>query len=346
MPKTALIYHPDYLLHNAGSGHPERKERLTATLDYLREKNLLDKVDLLTPEAASEEDLLRVHTKEHVNFIQQFSQSGGMITPDTLVSKNTYKIARLAAGGDILAGKTVMEGKHKNAFALVRPPGHHASSNQAGGFCYFNNVAIAIRYLQKKFSLEKIFLLDWDTHAFNGTAEIFYQDSSVLDVSLHQDPSSFYPGTGFMEEIGSGEGKGFTVNIPLKAGSQDADYLYIFHEFMLPLIDSFRPELVVISAGQDSHRDDFISGIHLTEEGYGEMTRLMVKKAEEHCQGRLFVELEGGYELDALKKSNYEIMKGLLGEREEKLFPGQVLESSKELILSLENIFKGYHQLS
>jgi acetoin utilization deacetylase AcuC-like enzyme len=348
---TALIYHEDYLKHDTGKFHPERKERLIATMNYLRERKILEKIQLLKPQFADEEDLLRVHTKEHVDFIKNLSQSGGgMIDADTLARENTYRIAKLSAGGVMLAGKIVMKGAAKNSFALIRPPGHHATPNGAMGFCYFNNVAIAIRYLQENFSLKKVFLLDWDTHAFNGTMEIFYDDPTVLNVSLHQDSRAFYPGTGFIDQIGEGEGEGYTVNIPMEAGSGNDDYLFIMSNFVLPVIDSFKPQLIVISAGQDSHKYDPISDMQLTEQCYGIMTGMLLEKAEEYSKGRLFVELEGGYNLNALARSNYEIIKKLLGEGITRSFTSftpytedNVMESTENLLGSLLNIFKEYH---
>lgn len=345
MQKTALIYHEDYLKHDAGFGHPERKERLIATMDYFKEKRILGKVSLLRPTPATEEDLLRVHTRQHVDFIRDLSKKGGgIIDPDTIASENTYDIARLAAGGVILAGEVVMQEKAGNSFALVRPPGHHATSSRAMGFCYFNNVAISIRYLQEKFSLKRIFLLDWDAHAFNGTMEILYSDPGVLKVSLHQDPRFFYPHEGFIDQVGDNEGRGYTVNIPLKVGSSDADYLHIMENFLVPLIDSYKPELFIISAGQDSHYLDPISGLNLTEEGYGRMTEILVQKANEFSRGKIFVELEGGYNPEALARSNYEIIKALMYEQtEDFVFDRKIQDSTEGLVHSLRKLFKEYH---
>ncbi|MEM2918895.1 MAG: histone deacetylase [Candidatus Altiarchaeota archaeon] len=344
--KTALIYHKDYLLHNATLHHPERKERLIRTLEYFKEKGIFERISILTPDMATEKDLLRVHTMRHVEFIKNFCFSGGgFIDADTFANEKTYEIAKLAAGGVMLAANAVANEKFNNSFALVRPPGHHACSDRAMGFCYFNNVAIAIRYLQEKFSIKKIFLVDWDVHAANGTMEIFYDDPTVLNVSLHQDPKNFYPGTGFIEQIGVGRGEGYTVNIPMQPNSGNSDYLYIFHEFILPLIDSFKPELIVISAGQDSHKDDPLGSIKLTEQAYGEMTSLLRKKAEQFCNGKIFVELEGGYNLEALAKSNYEIVLALLGEFSEKIPSNGILSSTKETLKKLKEIFSRYHKI-
>lgn len=343
MRKTALIYHEDYLKHYAGDFHPERKERLEAAMEFLREKGVLDKVLLMEPEPAREEDLLLVHSKEHVEFIRSLSGSGGgAADADTYVQPGTYEIAKLAAGGEILAGRLVVEGKANNSFAMVRPPGHHASRDKAAGFCYFNNAAVMIRYLQKQ-GIGKVFLIDWDAHAGNGTMDIFYKDPSILNVSVHQNPEFFYPGTGFMEQIGEGEGKGYTVNIPVPEGTGSADYIRILEEFVLPMMESFNPELVVISAGQDSHRDDAISGIRLTENCYGEMTKLLLEKADKLCDGKLVVELEGGYNLEALSRSIYNIILALLGIEPEFEIEGEVKKPTLEILKSLKETFGEYH---
>lgn len=341
MSTTSLIYHEDYLKHDAGFGHPERKERLTSTMNFLKEKGILDKLKIIKPEPATEKDLLRVHTKQHVEFIKNLSESGGgYIDGDTIASSNTYEIAKLAAGGVISAGKAVMSGKSNNSFALIRPPGHHATRNRAMGFCYFNNVAVMIRFLQEKFNLKKIFLLDWDAHAANGTMDIFYDDPSVLNVSIHQDPRTFYPGTGFMDQIGRGNGEGYTINIPVPAGTGDLDYVFLLKNFVIPILENYNPELIVLSAGQDSHRNEPISGLELTEEGYGEMTRLMLDCADRFCNGRIVAELEGGYNLESLAVSNYKIISALLRTKENFQIKGEVKKSTMETLNSLEATFR------
>lgn len=346
MPTTSLIYHEDYLKHDAGFGHPERKERLISTINFLKEKGIFEKLKIIKPMPATEENLLRVHTKDHIEFIKNLSESGGgYIDGDTVVNRNTYEIAKLAAGGVISAGEVVMSEESKNSFALVRPPGHHATRNRAMGFCYFNNAAVMIRFLQEKFKLRRIFLLDWDAHAGNGTMDIFYDDPTVLNVSIHQDPRTFYPGTGFMEQIGKGEGEGYTVNIPVPAGTGDADYIFILKNFVIQILENYKPELIVISAGQDSHKDDPISGLELTEEGYGKMTELMLHCAEKFCNNRIVIELEGGYNLDALAVSNYKIISALLGISRTEEISGEVRNSTVETLNSLGVILRDYFPL-
>lgn len=344
--ETAIIYHENYLKHFSGESHPERRERLIETMNFLREMGILSKTWLVTPEPADEKEILLAHTREHLNFIRSICENGGgPIDMDTYAQPNTYEIAKLSAGGAICAGRLVMENKARNSFALIRPPGHHATRDRAMGFCYFNNVAIMIRYLQKRFNLKRIFLLDWDAHAFNGTMDIFYSDNSVLDISIHQDPRSFYPGTGFIDQIGIGEGEGYTVNIPVPSGTGNSDYLYIMKKFIIPLAITFKPEIIVISAGQDSHRDDFISGLCLTEKGYHEMTRLLNELSKDICNGRLVIELEGGYNLNALARSNYAIIKALLSDYwdlEIKETPRREIE---DIVKKLIERFREFHSL-
>jgi len=212
------------------------------------------------------------------------------------------------------------------------------------GFCYFNNVAVMARYLQEKLGLKKILILDWDAHAANGTMDIFYDDPSVLNISIHQDPVSFYPGTGFAEQIGQGPGKGYTVNVPLRSGAGDSDYVYVLEELVIPLARSFQPELIAISTGFDSHNDDFISGLQLTENGYGFLTEMMMNLAKEICGGRLMVELEGGYNLEAISRSSYAVVNSLLGTPAEKVV-GHALGSVSAVVEQLKNSLAEYHSI-
>lgn len=335
MRHTGLIYHPTCLKHDI-PGHPERPARITATMEYLKEKGILNRLSLIEAEPVSDEDLLRVHTEQMVSRVKELSLSGGgYLDPDTGVNSYTYEAARLAAGGAVKAAKLVMEGELKNAFALLRPPGHHANRERSSGFCCFNNLAVMIKYLQARHGLARIFVLDWDAHAGNGTEQIFWSDPGVLVVSLHQDPAFFYPGTGFIEERGGGAGEGYTVNIPLPPGSSNGDYIYLLEKFIIPLAGRYQPEFIAISSGADSHRDDFISGLSLTEEGYGEMSRRMVNLAEELCSGRMVVCLEGGYNLNALARSNYFIISALLGESQEYDFGGEPEMLTRSLLNKL-----------
>jgi acetoin utilization deacetylase AcuC-like enzyme len=342
---TAIVYHEDYLKHAQFGSHPERMERLAETLSLLKDKGIFNSADLLMPEPATEEDLLRVHSRNYVDYVKNLSfAGGGMITPDTAVHSDTYEIAKLAAGGVMLAGESVVRQKYKNSYALVRPPGHHATRNAGMGFCYFNNVAVMIEYLKDKHNLKKILILDWDAHAANGTMDIFYNDNSVLNISIHQDPHNFYPGTGFIYQIGEGKGEGYTVNIPVQEYTSDADYVYILENFVIPVAEGFKPELIVISSGLDSHKDDFMSDLCLTEQGYGVMTNMIKELAEKFCGGKLVVELEGGYNLKSLAQSNLEIVNSLIGISNARI-AGQPKTETIELVNRLKDKFSGYHKI-
>lgn len=348
MRKTGLVYHEDYLKHEQPFPHPEKPQRLSETIDYFRKKGILGKTIALSPRPVSREELMRVHSREHVDFLENICFcGGGFLDSDTYASRETYRIASLAAGGAVLAGDSVMEGKVDNAFALVRPPGHHATKNRGMGFCYFNNAAILVKHLQAKYGLKKIFLFDWDAHAFNGTMDIFYNCWDVLDVSIHQDPKTLYPGVGFINQIGDKEGVGYTVNIPVPPGTGDSDYLHILQEFILPLISSYKPEFMVVSAGQDSHKDDPLAQLSLTTGFYGTMTRLMLEMAEKYCKGRTAVVLEGGYNIDALAKSNYEITCALLGVNSGGGLAktDSVRDSTERIVKTLKDIFGAYHKI-
>ncbi|MDI6888818.1 MAG: histone deacetylase [Methanocellales archaeon] len=305
MPKTGIIYHDDYLKHETG-GHPERKERLIATMGLLKKSKALEKLMCITPKRATTEQIGWVHDAPYIEMIQALCQSGGgMLDPDTVLSQDSYEVAVLAAGGVINAVEAVMNDL-KSVFALIRPPGHHAEASHGMGFCIFNNVAIATRYAQKQYKVKKILIVDWDVHHGNGTQNIFYDDASVLYFSIHQSP--FYPGTGSMDEIGADDGKGFTVNVPLPGGIGDAGYVYVFNEILIPIALEFRPELVLISAGQDAHFADPIGGMSLTAEGFGHIAGIVRSIANSTCKGRIVAALEGGYDLSALPYSVLSIL--------------------------------------
>jgi len=298
--KTGIVYHEKYLEHNLGPDHPESPERLKKILEFL--KKIIDKpsIELLKPNPTSEEDLLRVHTKDYAEKIKSMSQTGDVLTLDTPVPSGVYEIAKVSAGGAILAGKSVCEKKVDNAFALIRPPGHHAGKNFGGGFCYFNNIAIMIEYLRAKHPLKKFVILDWDVHHGNGTQNIFYTDPSVLYFSTHQSP--LYPGTGMIDEIGEGDGKGYNVNVPLNPGTTGTSFLYILNELFIPLTKEFKPDIICVSAGYDAYFNDPLANLRFTIKTYADATRLVKDIAEKVCDGRIVIVLEGGYNLDALSQ--------------------------------------------
>jgi len=328
---TAFIYHPIYLQHNTGPHHPERASRIQSILRKLKKTALINKLKIVEPEAASIEDITLVHSRDYAMHIKDVcsrlvasggslgrDSSGGVeknifLDPDTVVSKDSYEAAVFSVGAVIDGIDLVFKGEFDNAFCMVRPPGHHARPQQAMGFCIFNNIAVGARYLQKKYGLKRIVILDWDVHHGNGTEEVFYQDNGIFYISLHQYPH--YPGTGSKEDVGEGKGKNFNLNIPMKAGDGDFEYIKAFKELILPRIEVFRPEFILISAGFDGHRDDPLSSINLTEDGYSEMTS-MVKNAASLFSGNHMVSvLEGGYNLSSLANAVHSHLTALRGVR-------------------------------
>ncbi|MDI6820522.1 MAG: histone deacetylase [Candidatus Hodarchaeaceae archaeon] len=312
---TALIYSEKYLEHKPSEWHPERPERLRAIVDALRRANLwsLPSVQVIEPTPASRADIELVHDREYIALIERLSGLCKPLDSDTPVDANTFELALLAAGGAIKAGEVVAARDATNAFALVRPPGHHASRGHGGGFCYFNNLAIMIEHLRRRHGVKRVFVLDFDAHHGNGTQEIFYEDPSVLFMSIHQDGRTLYPGTGFVHEIGSGEGEGHTVNVPLRPGSADAEYASVMQELFLPLSEAFKPELIAVSAGMDAHADDPLTQLGLSTSAYGWLTRYVVKQAGKLCGGRVVLVLEGGYAVDAVAGAAVNIVRVLTG---------------------------------
>ncbi|UCD56735.1 MAG: histone deacetylase [Candidatus Hydrogenedentota bacterium] len=314
MPKTGLVYHPIYMEHLPGSWHPERPERLTAIVQAIEEAGLKDILLNLTPSACPREYLAAVHTERLIRSIESLcGPTTQHIDADTAVSEKSFEAALFAAGAGIVAADSIMTNKVDNAFCAVRPPGHHAESDRAMGFCLFNNVAIATRYLQRVRGIEKVLIIDWDVHHGNGTQDIFYDDPTVLYFSSHQYPH--YPGTGSMQEGGSGKGETFTINAPLRAGCGDREYQQVYTKMLPPVADTFKPDFVMVSAGFDAHRDDPLASMQLTEEGFAWLTQMAVDMARKHCGGRLISMLEGGYDLRALSASVVAHLEVLCGRR-------------------------------
>jgi len=303
LTKTALVYHPDYIKHNLGFDHPERPERVSRVVEHLKDVSLLKNphLSISYPDPLSKADLTLVHTEEYIEKVQRMSNHGGMLSIDTPIQAKTYDIAKLSAGGAVLASKIILENKASNSFALIRPLGHHAGRNYGEGFCYFNNIAILVEYLRKHFGLKQFMIMDWDVHHGNGTQDIFYEDPTVLYFFTHQMP--LYPSTGYIGEIGEGEGKGYTVNLPLPAGTSGNNYKKIFNDLFFPLAKEFKPEIILVSAGQDAHSSDPIANLQFTNNNYIKMTERIMKVTESICKSRLAMVLEGGYNLTALSET-------------------------------------------
>jgi acetoin utilization deacetylase AcuC-like enzyme len=303
MSKPGFIYHPHYLDHDTGIGHPERPQRLESLVQHLLASPLWAQLSHLRPEPAALEWVHAVHPERHTSMVRSRCHVGEQVLDDgdTHVCKDSYEIALLAAGGVLKGIDEVAAGNLDRVFCAVRPPGHHACASRVMGFCLFNNVAIGVRYAQRNHGVQRAAIVDFDVHHGNGTQEIFYEDNTVLYVSLHQYP--YYPGTGAASERGSGAGEGFTINCPMGAGSVEKDYLDAFQTRIVPALEMFRPELLFISAGFDAHKDDPLAGIQLTEDSFGRMTDLLVGVADRHCGGKVISVLEGGYNLRALAES-------------------------------------------
>ena len=302
---TSIVYHPDYLLHDTGS-HPERKERLIAIMQLIEDSGIdLRKVK---PEPASIEEIGYVHDPDYITKVKEYSKREIPLDPDTVLCKASYRAALLAAGGMIRAVDLAAEGE--NAFALVRPPGHHALPDRGMGFCLFNNIAIGARHA-RKIGYDRVLIVDWDVHHGNGTQQVFYDDPSVFYFSVHQYPH--YPGTGSSDETGSGAGQGYTLNVPLPAGSGDAEYTRAFEEILMPAALRFDPDIVLVSAGFDAHIDDPLAGMAVTTAGFGKMASVVCSIADECCEGRLAITLEGGYDLHALSHSVVEVLEVMAG---------------------------------
>jgi acetoin utilization deacetylase AcuC-like enzyme len=311
--KTGLLYGDIYLKHETGSGHPERPERLRAIVAKLKQKGLLNELVALKPVPASTQWVGTVHTQAYIERVRKDCQSGtGYVdSPDSPASADSFEVALNAVGGVQSAIDAVIEGKIQNAFCAIRPPGHHALKAKAMGFCLFNNVAIAAKYLQQKHKLARVLIVDWDVHHGNGTQAIFDEDPSVFYFSVHQSP--FYPGTGSAEDQGVGKGLGSKINVPLSAGCGDADYKRVLEERLKPAAAAFKPDFVLISAGFDAANGDLLGGMKVTPEGYAELTRIVKAIAEESCNGRLVSMLEGGYNTEALAASVEAHVRVLMG---------------------------------
>jgi len=311
--KTGFIYDDRYLDHDPGAGHPERRERLIVTMSHLENQPWFETLKRYAPRNAEREWIERIHSNQYIDRAAEEIKSGVAFidTPDVGVSRESFDVAVLAAGGVLELADRVVSREVDNGFALIRPPGHHAEESAAMGFCLFNNVAITARYLQKKHGLDKIMILDWDVHHGNGTQHSFEDDPSVLYISLHQYP--FYPGTGAYTETGVGRGQGATLNLPMPAGSGDTDYQLAFSEQIIPKIEEFKPNAVLISAGFDAHRQDPLAQINLSTECYGWMSERLLEAANKHANGILISMLEGGYSLEVIALCVEQHLKVLAG---------------------------------
>ena len=300
---TAFVYDDAFVTHDTGPGHPERPERASNTLAHLQAQEWFADLLQLPARNATEEEIAAIHPVAYQQRVRAACLDGQpfLDSMDVAISGESYDVALLAAGAPLALADAVVEGRAANGFALLRPPGHHAEAEEALGFCLFNNVAVLARYLQRRHGLERIAIVDWDVHHGNGTQHAFEEAPDVMYVSTHQYP--YYPGTGGVDETGHGAGRGSIVNCPMTAGAGNTAYERAFAETIVPALDMFRPDALIISAGFDAHQDDPLAQINLTTAFYGWMTERLAEVADSHAGGRIISVLEGGYNLRRLAES-------------------------------------------
>ena len=292
-----LIFTARFLDHRTPPGHPERMERgevMQGVVEAWRQRGGV----VQEPRPATRAELLRVHSSSHLNAIDQTAGRAVALDPDTYTSPESRDVALLAAGAAIAGVEAIVQSRSTRVASLVRPPGHHAERERAMGFCLYNNVAAAAAHALS-LGMERVVVVDYDVHHGNGTQWMFYEDPRVLYVSTHQYP--FYPGTGAADDVGRGKGAGFTLNVPLEAGSTDGDYGEVYKSLVIPVIDQFQPELMLISAGFDAHERDPLARMRLSTTGYASLTKSLCEAADRHCHGHVVGVTEGGYDLGALK---------------------------------------------
>jgi acetoin utilization deacetylase AcuC-like enzyme len=340
---TGIVKDLRYLAHDMGAYHVESPQRLV-TIYKMIEGEIDFPLALIEPRLATEQEVGYVHHPAYVQFIKQTAgKERVFLDPDTSTSARSFETALLAAGGLLKAADSIMEGKIRNGFALVRPPGHHAEADHAKGFCIFNNVAVAAEYLLRKHGLKRILIADWDLHHGNGTQNAFYSRNDVLYFSTHQFP--YYPGSGYWDEIGEGAGQGFTVNVPLSSGKTDEDYLFIYKNILGPMAAAYKPEFILVSAGFDTHAGDPLGGMMVTGEGFGALAAVLLSMAGEQAQGRILFTLEGGYSPEGLADGVHEVLMQLAAKKIPPAIKADVSVAARKEISPVIDIQKDYWPL-
>jgi acetoin utilization deacetylase AcuC-like enzyme len=308
---TGIAFDPIFLKHDQ-PGHPENAKRLESIISGLKEKELFEKVKLIDSRAAEIDEIAIYHTKEYAEYVKEICEKGGgYLDPDTYTNKNSFTAASTAVGSSIDLTKAIIKGELKNGFALLRPPGHHALANRSMGFCLFGNIAIAAKVALTQPGISKVAIVDFDVHHGNGTQAIVGDDPNILFISSHQYP--FYPGTGSIREIGQGEAEGTIVNIPLQAGVGDSGFKMVYEKVVIPSLEQFKPDIILVAAGYDAHWDDPLANLNLSLTGYNWISRELIKSAEKICNGKVVFFLEGGYNLQVLSDGVANTIRGLLG---------------------------------
>ncbi|WP_422691106.1 histone deacetylase [Candidatus Methylopumilus universalis] len=314
--KIAILYDEQFLLHDTGTNHPENSERISSAINFLKNDYKL-KPNLIWPsfDYASIDVINLVHTKEYIHLVKQESEkltksTAKLSTGDTVISKHSYQVARKSVGAVTEGVDQIMKGKASSGFVFSRPPGHHATKDQGMGFCIFNNVAIAAKYLQMKYGINRILIVDFDVHHGNGTQDIFYSDNTVFYFSIHQHP--FYPGTGRPDEKGSGEGYGYTLNIDLPKGAGDKEFIHGLKSQLIPAMEKFKPEFILVSAGFDAHENDLLGQLEYSNNGYKKATEILSTIASKYASNRILFVLEGGYEPRNIKEASESIVNAMI----------------------------------
>lgn len=297
--KTGVIYDDAFLSHNPGDTHPESAARVSTIMKHLRGSKIWPHLQQIPVRSANDDELELVHTRPYLDELQTADKNAPVrLDADTVLGSGSLAVAKLGVGASLQAVDAVMSSQTRNVFVVSRPPGHHAFPDRASGFCIFNNVAVAARYAQASHEIERVLIVDWDVHHGNATQDTFYEDGTVMYFSTHQYPH--YPQTGLQAETGSGSGFGTNFNVPLSAGSGGREVLDAYKNILLPAAQEFKPQLVLVSAGFDSHAGDPLANFQLTADDFREMTRIVRNIADEHSNGRLVSVLEGGYQLNNL----------------------------------------------
>lgn len=338
--QTAVVIDQDYLKHFPGQSHPERPERIKILLDLAAS---LDggAFQLLAPRPAARAEIEACHSAEHVALVESTSRANQYaLDGDTITCRDSFGVGVLAVGGFLSLLDAMAAGQFRNGFALVRPPGHHARPERAMGFCLFNTMAIGAEHLKRAHQARRVLVMDWDVHHGNGTQEIFYDDPSVLFMSTHQYP--YYPGTGAMREVGAGAGEGYTINVPLPAGCADREYAGVFRDIVVPAVEKFQPDWILVSAGFDPHRRDPLGGMGVTEDGFAAMARALLRLAEQFSAGKIAFLLEGGYDLTALRGSVAAVLNEMRRPAGEDALASVRAERIQPLIKGILNVHEKY----
>lgn len=309
--RTGIVYDDIFLKHDQ-AGHPENAKRLESIINGLKEKRLFEKINILKSRTAEIDEIMACHTKEYVEYAKEFCEKGGgYFDPDTYSNKNSFLAAATAVGSSVDLTKFVIKGELTNGFALLRPPGHHALANRSMGFCLFGNIAIAAKVALTQPGISKVAIVDFDVHHGNGTQALVGDDPNILFISTHQYP--FYPGTGSIREIRQGESEGTIVNIPLQAGVGDNGFKMVYEKVVIPSLEKFKPDLILVSAGYDAHWDDPLANLNLSLSGFDWVTSQLIKSSQELCSGKIVFFLEGGYNVDVLGYGVANAIRRLLG---------------------------------